>query len=100
MVVAEGDQPVDQAGVQMPAAGQLGSQAPSGQCRRPAVTPRRMPHTSARNALLLRTVRASLPLPFLGGPLRTLAVELVAPAPLVVGERLRGLHAVRPVRLP
>jgi hypothetical protein len=100
VVVAQCDQLVDQAGVQMPAAGKLGSQVLSGQCRRPAATPRRMPRTPARHAVLLRTARASLSLPFLRRPLSPLAVELVAPAPLVVGERFRGPHAVRPVRLP
>ena len=59
-----------------------------------------MPRIPARHALLLRTVRASVSLPFLRRPLSPLAVHLVAPAPFVVGERLRGLHAVRPVRLP
>jgi len=55
-----------------------------------AVTPRRTPRTPARHALLLRTGRASLSLPLARHPLRTFAVELVAPAPLVVGERLHS----------
>jgi hypothetical protein len=59
-----------------------------------------MPRIPARHALLLRTVRASVSLPFLRRPLSPLAVHLVAPAPFVVGERLRGAHAVRPVGLP